>query len=727
MEIVPILKRTFGFDAFRPHQRELVEAILAGRDAFGVMPTGGGKSLCYQLPAVARPGCCVVVSPLIALMKDQVDAATANGIRAGFLNSTSGVEERRRITTAYREGELDLLYVAPERLAVDGMLDGLRECPGGAPTFFAIDEAHCISEWGHDFRPDYLVLGKLREAFPETPMAAFTATATEKVAEDIASRLALRDPLRVRASFDRANLFYDVRAKRDWEAQLVEFVKARKGESGIIYRTTRKSTEGTAALLRANGVDARAYHAGMESGERAQVQESFIRDNVDVIVATVAFGMGIDKADVRYVVHGDLPKNIESYYQETGRAGRDGEPSHCLLLYSPGDAMKIRRMVEDTPDVTERERTLGLLREMERFASTPLCRRKALLAYFGEHREEGNCGACDFCTGEFESVDATRDAQIVLSAMARSGERFGAVHVCDIVVGSNTAKIRQFGHGQLKTYGVGKARPKSHWRAVFDALLAEGMVRPEGEFNIPKITPAAREILTGGRTFSMQKDRRIEPEKQRRRRSGAPDEGMPFHAGLFEHLRGMRKEVADGANVPPYVVFADRSLRAMAAHLPTTLDDLGRLHGVGSHKLDSYGEPFLKAIRVFLAQHPEAEKERVPMPAASAPLPTEPKRPRGETYQTTLTMLREGLSLDQIAEQRGIIVGTVEGHVATLLEGGEKIDWRRFVTEEVENLTLELFGKLGDETLKPIIEASEGRITYGQARIIRAGSSAPIS
>lgn len=721
IELAPILKATFGFDGFRPHQQELVEAILSGRDAFGVMPTGGGKSLCYQLPAIARDGCCVVVSPLIALMKDQVDAACANGVRAGFLNSTSSPDERRRIGGAYRSGELDLLYVAPERLSVGGMLDTLRDCPSGGPAFFAIDEAHCISEWGHDFRPDYLFLGQLRDAFPGTPIGAYTATATHQVAVDIEQRLRLREPLRVRASFDRANLFYDVRAKKDWETQLVEFVKLRKGQSGIVYRTTRKSTESTAALLRNNGIDARAYHAGMDAGDRAAVQEAFIRDNTSVIVATVAFGMGIDKSDVRFVIHGDLPKNIESYYQETGRAGRDGEASHCLLLYSPADAVKIRRLVEDTPDPKERERTLALLREMERFAATPTCRRTALLAYFGENRTEGNCGACDFCTGEYESIDATRDAQIVLSAIARSGERFGAVHVCDIVVGANTQKIRQFGHEKLKTYGVGSDRPKGHWRAVFDALLAGGALRPEGDYSIPKFTPIGKEILFGKRAFHRQQDTRVEPEKQRARSAGV-DADVPFNGGLFEHLRAVRKAVADGANVPPYVVFADRTLRAMAAHMPTDREALGGLHGIGAHKLDTYGDTFLSALREYLDAHPGIENERVAQVAPVA-VNSGVKRTRGETYEATLELLRSGLSLEEIGVKRGFTTGTIEGHIATLIEGGEKIDWRKFVPPEVEKLALELFSQHGDEALGPVIAAADGKLSYGQARMVRAANA----
>lgn len=438
-----VLRETFGFPEFRSHQQDLVEGLLAGKDVFGVMPTGGGKSLCYQLPAVCAEGCAVVVSPLIALMKDQVDAARANGIRAASVNSSASLDERKEASRAYRAGELDLLYLAPERLSVPGFVDQLRSCPTKQPAFFAIDEAHCLSEWGHDFRPDYLFLSQLKKLFPEVPMAAFTATATHQVAEDIEKNLSLGGAVKVRASFDRKNLYYEVRAKKDWERQMVTFIKEREGQCGIIYRTSRKSVEATAAMLRANGIDAQAYHAGMENEDRSKTQEAFLRDNCRVIVATIAFGMGIDKPDVRFVIHGDLPKNIESYYQETGRAGRDGEPSHCLLLYSPGDGFKIRRFIDEIENEQERKRSLDLLKAMEEFGARAQCRRRSLLGYFGETLAGEKCSGCDYCDGNFEMKDATRDAQMLLSAMVRTEERFGAVHLCDIVAGANTQKIRE--------------------------------------------------------------------------------------------------------------------------------------------------------------------------------------------------------------------------------------------------------------------------------------------
>lgn len=712
------LSEVFGFSEFRPHQKALVSGLLENRDLFAVMPTGGGKSLCYQLPSVLSDGCAVVVSPLIALMKDQVDAARANGIRAACVHSGLAEEDRIRAATAYRDGALDLLYVAPERLALDRMVNSLHACPRGGPAFFAIDEAHCISEWGHDFRPDYLALSKLRHAFPETPIAAFTATATRPVAEDIRSRLRLRDPLQVRASFDRHNLFYEVRLKRDWEAQLVTFLRQREGQSGIVYRTTRKSVEATTNLLRANGIDARAYHAGMDSRERTEAQDAFIRDDVRVMVATVAFGMGIDKADVRYVVHADLPKNVESYYQETGRAGRDGEPSHCLLLYGPGDAVKLRRLIDQVADEEERDRALRLLRNMEGFASVPACRRRALLAYFDEVFERENCGSCDFCKGEFRVEEATRDAQILLSAIARTGERFGGVHLCDVVTGANTAKVRQFRHEEVKTYGLGKDRPKKHWRGLLDALVHEGLVRLSDEtFPVPKLTPEAWEVMRGTRGFHRMVDTRTEPERLDRLQERELE--ADCHDGLFEDLKGLRKRLADDQGVPPYVVMADRSLRQLATRMPSSSDELLRIHGIGQHRCQAYGDAFLVAIRAFLAENPEAADARLPIPEPR-PEPLRIRRPLSPTYLETLEFLRQGLDLPEIAERRGLALGTVETHVVRLIENGENIDRRRFLSEETEALARHLLEKHGPLGSTPIIAEADGKLSYGQVRIVRA-------
>ena len=495
-----VLRETFGFPSFRPHQQEIVEHILVGQDVVAVMPTGGGKSLCYQLPAVVLPGTAVVVSPLISLMKDQVDGARAAGIRAAGLNSSLGPGEAAEIYRALHRGELDLLYLAPERLAVPGFLDTLA---GLRISLFAIDEAHCISQWGHDFRPDYRALCELRAAFPAVPIAAFTASATGKVQEDVIGCLDLRNPLVVRASFDRPNLFYEVRRRTDTDRQVLEFLGERKGSAGIVYCATRREVDRLAAALRRRGVGALPYHAGLETGERQANQEAFDLDQAEVIVATIAFGMGIDKQNVRFVVHANLPKDMESYYQETGRAGRDGEPAHCLLLYSPADIPLLRRFHQDLEDEELRRAAAARLQEMVRFAGGLACRRRQVLRYFGEEYGADNCGSCDVCLGARESVDISEDARKVLSAVYRTGQRFGAVHVVDVVTGADTQKIRQFRHDALKTYGVGREHPKTWWRAVVDELIGQECLRQGGESGLSlSITPAGMAVLRGERTLA---------------------------------------------------------------------------------------------------------------------------------------------------------------------------------------------------------------------------------
>ncbi len=459
------------------------------------MPTGGGKSLCYQLPALLLEGTAVVISPLISLMKDQVDAAKENGIAALFMNSSL---DQREMSAAYcrlKAGEVRLLYIAPERFAMPQFVETLRSI---SLSLFAIDEAHCISEWGHDFRPDYLALSGIPAAFPEVPVAAFTATATEKVQQDIIERIGLRSPHVVRASFNRPNLFYQVEPKSEVNQQLLEFLRNREAESGIVYRTTRDAVETTAAFLAGQGIKALPYHAGLSAEEREKNQEAFSRDEVQVIVATIAFGMGIDKSNVRFVVHADLPKHIEAYYQETGRAGRDGEPAHCLLFFSRGDIPKIRYFIDKIPDEKERAISLEKLNQTVRFASHNVCRRKHLLSFFGETYPKDNCEGCDICIGSATQVDITQDARILMSAVARTNERFGILHIVDIVLGADTKRIRELGHDAIKTYGAGKHKDKNHWRFIVDELLAQELMRQDGDrYPVLKLTPRGAGVLTG--------------------------------------------------------------------------------------------------------------------------------------------------------------------------------------------------------------------------------------
>jgi ATP-dependent DNA helicase RecQ len=588
--VARVLKEVFGFDTFRPNQEEIVRAIMERRDAFVVMPTGGGKSLCYQLPAHVMPGTCMVISPLISLMKDQVDAAAATGLRAAYLNSALKAAERVAVQRRLMAGELDLIYVSPERFAMPEFVATLEQVE---LAFVAIDEAHCISEWGHDFRPDYLKLAMLTQQFSNIPVAAFTATATHRVQEDILARLGLRRPHVVRASFNRPNLFYKVVPKQKGLRQILRFVKDHDRESGIIYRTTRKSVEETAAMLVQSDVKALPYHAGLPPETRAANQDAFNRDEVDVVVATIAFGMGIDKSNVRYVLHGDLPKNIESYYQETGRSGRDGDPAHCMLLFGYADIPKIRFFVDQIPDADEKRHAINCLNDMIGYATVHACRRKALLGYFGEKYPESNCGGCDVCAGEVEKVDATREAQMILSAIARTGERFGMMHVVDVVVGADTERIRQLGHDQVKTYGVGKDHDKPYWRFLLDNLLAQGVVQQaEGKYPILQLQPAAREVLFGDKQVHVLRTRKATG----RRKTSAATGVAAYDELLFDELRALRRRIAAARRIPPYIIFSDHTLHEMARKCPLTRGSMSRITGVGEAKLDRYGKTFMDAI-----------------------------------------------------------------------------------------------------------------------------------
>ena len=601
-----VLRDVFGFPSFLPDQEEVVEAILAREDAIAVMPTGGGKSLCYQLPAHLMEGVCLVVSPLISLMKDQVDAAVATGLRASFLNSSLSVPMKRRVESQLAAGELDLLYISPERFAMPEFQTTLKRAD---LSFVAIDEAHCISEWGHDFRPDYLNLSTVLEGFPGVPVTAFTATATKRVQDDVIAKLRLRSPHIVRASFNRPNLFYKVVSKEKPGDQILRFVQSHAGEPGIIYRTARRSVEQTATMLTKHGIRALPYHAGLEAAARIENQDAFNRDEVDVIVATIAFGMGIDKSNVRYILHGDLPRNLESYYQETGRGGRDGEPAHCLLLFGYGDIPKIRFFIDQVEDEAERTRSARCLTQMVNYAAVYACRRKQLLNYFGEdytsggHRGEGEC--CDVCSGEVESIDATEDAQIIMSAMTRTGQRFGINHILAVVTGEDTDRIRRLAHDRIKTFGAGRDRDKGHWRSIIGNLLAQGLIRQTaGDYPILQLQPEAEEVLFGGRRVHVLKTRKATTRRPRK----SPATAGPYNEDLFDQLRALRKDLASQHGVPPYVVFTDRSLHEMARAFPTTESGMLQVTGVGATRLARYGEQFMEAIRAFRQAHPELSR-----------------------------------------------------------------------------------------------------------------------
>ncbi|GLZ29565.1 ATP-dependent DNA helicase RecQ [Lentzea sp. NBRC 105346] len=594
------LRRVFGYDSFRGEQKEIVEHVIAGGDALVLMPTGGGKSLCYQVPSLVRRGTGVVISPLIALMQDQVDALRDLGVRAGFLNSTQYPDERALVEAEYVAGELDLLYLAPERLRSESTL---RLLDKGEIALFAIDEAHCVSQWGHDFRPDYLSLASLHEQWPSVPRIALTATATEATRKEIASRLSLESGRHFVASFDRPNIQYRIVSKKEPKKQLLELLRGEHaGDSGIVYCLSRASTEKYASFLVENGIPALPYHAGLDSSVRSRNQARFLREDGLVMVATIAFGMGIDKPDVRFVAHLDLPKSVEGYYQETGRAGRDGLPSTAWLAYGLQDVVQQRKMIESSEgDLAHRRRQSLHLDAMLALCESVSCRRAQLLGYFGE--SASSCGNCDTCLMPPESWDGTVVAQKLLSTVWRlkneRGQKFGAGQAIDILLGRKTAKVIQFDHDSLSVFGIGSDLNESEWRGVVRQLLAQGLLAVEGEYSTLVLTPAASDVL--GRKRSVMLRREVRAAKaasssSSKKPKAAVVELSPEAEPVFEQLRAWRAAAAREQGVPAYVIFHDATLRAIATSAPGSLDELGQVSGVGENKLAKYGEQILEVL-----------------------------------------------------------------------------------------------------------------------------------
>ncbi|MFJ7968416.1 DNA helicase RecQ [Streptomyces sp. NPDC096324] len=598
-EALAALHRVFGYDAFRGEQEAIIEHVVAGGDAVVLMPTGGGKSLCYQIPSLVRPGTGVVVSPLIALMQDQVDALRALGVRAGFMNSTQDFDERRVVEAEFLSGELDLLYLAPERLRLDSTLDLLSR---GKISVFAIDEAHCVAQWGHDFRPDYLALSLLGERWPDVPRIALTATATHATHKEITQRLGMSAARHFEASFDRPNIQYRIVPKADPKKQLLSFLREEHaGDAGIVYCLSRNSVEKTAEFLSRNGIEAVPYHAGLDSGTRAAHQSRFLREEGLVVVATIAFGMGIDKPDVRFVAHLDLPKSVEGYYQETGRAGRDGLPSTAWMAYGLQDVVQQRKMIQGSEgDEAFRRRATAHLDAMLALCETARCRRSQLLAYFGQDPDTPACGNCDTCLTPPETWDGTVAAQKLLSTVVRlqreRGQKFGAGQIVDILLGRKTAKVIQFDHDQLSVFGIGEELAESEWRGVVRQLLSQGLIAVEGEYGTLVLTEASGTVLRRERDVPLRKEapkpatsRSSAPKGERKAKAAAvelPAELVP----AFEALRAWRGEQAREQGVPAYVIFHDATLREIATVWPTSVKDLGGISGVGEKKLATYGE-----------------------------------------------------------------------------------------------------------------------------------------
>ncbi|PXY20030.1 DNA helicase RecQ [Prauserella flavalba] len=596
-ETLQVLNRVFGYDSFRPGQQEIVDHVTGGGDALVLMPTGGGKSLCYQIPALVRQGVGVVISPLIALMQDQVDALRALGVRAGFLNSTQDPDERRMVEAEFLAGELDLLYLAPERLRVESTLQLLDR---GKVALFAIDEAHCVSQWGHDFRPDYLALSDLHERWPDVPRIALTATATKATHAEIAARLKLEDAHHFVASFDRPNIQYRIVPKNEPRKQLLELLRnEHSGDGGIVYCLSRKSVEETAEFLVRNGIEALPYHAGLDARTRSEHQARFLREDGLVVVATIAFGMGIDKPDVRFVAHLDLPKSVEGYYQETGRAGRDGLPSTAWLAYGLQDVVQQRKLIDGGEgDAAHRRKQSAHLDAMLALCETVECRRVQLLAYFGQ--DGTACGNCDTCLAPPESWDGTVAAQKLLSTVVRlrreRRQKFGAGQIIDILLGRKTSKVVQHDHDSLSVFGVGTELAESEWRGVVRQLLAKGLLAVEGDYGTLVTTPASDEVLYQGRKVLLRREpKRAAKASTRTRRAEAaelPEEAAP----VFEKLRAWRAATAKEQGVPAYVIFHDATLRQIATERPSTLAELGGVNGVGENKLAKYGEQLLEAL-----------------------------------------------------------------------------------------------------------------------------------
>jgi ATP-dependent DNA helicase RecQ len=590
---IDTLNQIFGYKDFRPFQQEIIESLIDGRDLFVLMPTGGGKSLCFQIPALHRPGVAIVVSPLISLMKDQVDALTANGIKAAYYNSSLKEAEARQTLARLHDNSLDLLYVAPERLMSESFIERLK---GIDIALFAIDEAHCISQWGHDFRPEYRQLGRLRGLLPGPPIIALTATAEPHTREDILKGLELTTARTFVTGFDRPNIRYTVVDKAKPAAQLRDFLAAHPGESGIVYALSRKRVEAITKDLNKAGIVAAAYHAGLSTTERQGAQEAFQQDDIQVVVATVAFGMGIDKSNVRFVVHYDLPKNIESYYQETGRAGRDGLSAEALLLFGYGDIAIARGLIEKGYNQDHKRLELHKLNSMVAFGEAQSCRRRILLGYFGDNQSEA-CGNCDICLNPPQQIEVTEEARKALSCVYRVGQRFGIGHIIEVLRGSKNQRLLKLGHDRLSTYGIGADQPRDFWSALLRNLINQGFLFQDiANYSVLTLTREAGPLLKGEQSMTMPEPRiRTSARKAKAKPKSTGD--FEYDQGLFEKLRELRKEIATEQGVPPFVVFSDASLAEMAAVIPKDDESMLAITGVGQHKLERYGGRFMEVLR----------------------------------------------------------------------------------------------------------------------------------
>ena len=721
------LKQYFGYESFRAGQREIIEASMAGRDTLAIMPTGGGKSICFQLPALLKTGITIVVSPLIALMQDQVTALKENGIGATFLNSTLGYEETRQRSQAILNGAIKLVYVAPERLFAEPFLEFLNIVKNKIGiAAFAIDEAHCVSEWGHDFRPEYRQLSRIRQLYPEVPMIGLTATATERVREDISQQLELQQPYIHVASFNRNNLYYEVVPKQGIEQSyinLLQQIKKNQG-SGIVYCLSRKRVDEIAQRLREDGIDAIPYHAKLTPKQREENQTRWIRDDVQVMVATVAFGMGINKPDVRFVIHYDIPRNIEGYYQESGRAGRDGEDSHCTLFLGYQDLEIIKFMIAQkvdphTNDPLEAEQRIAQqqLRQVVDYAEGLACRRTILLGYFGE-QFSGDCANCDNCLTPKPMEDWTVESQKFLSCVARTKERFGSAHIIDVLRGSMNKKILQHGHENLSTHGIGKDRSLDEWRQLARSLVHQGFLNQTTDgYGILKLNDRSWEVMRNQRNVLLPIERDTEPvsvaEKEVRERPVDVDI-------LFERLRLLRKNLADEQQVPPYVIFSNATLNQMAEQQPTTRKEFANLSGVGDKKLEQYADDFMGLILEHQQKYPPSETSEFEQSTKVKSQSSKSKLSKESTQRETLTMYENGLDIDEIARDRHLKPATIWTHLVQLVEAGYAINCDRLVLPERQNVIYEALEAIGGDSLRNLFDHLREEYTYDEIKIIRA-------
>lgn len=699
------LKQYFGYDTFRLGQETIIKQALDNQDLLVIMPTGGGKSLCFQLPALLKEGITIVVSPLISLMQDQVMALEDNGIEATFLNSTLSSSEIYHREQKILSGKIKLLYLAPERLVSERFRAFLQKIKETITiSSFAIDEAHCISEWGHDFRQEYRQLRQLRRWFPDIPIMALTATATKRVQQDILQQLSLKNPQIHRFSFNRTNLYYEVQAKQSRTySQILRIIRNLEG-SGIIYCFNRKTTEDIAERLERDGIPALPYHGGLTDEYRGKHQNLFIRDDVRIIVATVAFGMGINKPDVRFVIHHDLPRNIESYYQESGRAGRDGELARCILLYSPGDQSKINHFIKQKSNSDEQKIAYQQLKKMSEYAETNYCRRIVQLGYFGE-RFNGNCRGCDNCLNPKPIEDWTIEAQKFLSCIARTKERFGMKHIIDVLRGSENKKVYQYGHHLLSTYAIGKDHTVNQWQNLGRSLIYQGLLdESDDSYSILKLNKKSWEIL--------KQKMKVEIAVEVTNIDKVLDDYNPRQAEieiLLTRLKTLRKLLADQENIAPYVIFGDSTLKSMAYNQPDTPAKFAELSGINDYKMQKYGDIFISEIRSFRAE------QNLPIALPS------------HTQMKTLQLYQQGLSLEKIAYKRGLSVSTIIDHFIGLIETNQPIKLEDFVDTKKQEIITNLIEETGGKSLKDLKEKLGYAYTYDEIKLVRAWYNRVIS